>query len=239
MISTGAAPGWALPILRSGEPAAGWAQALAAVPRHRFLPDLMWPLDAATGRYLTLDRTRDPRGWREWADADVPIVTQWDDGRHTGTAPGAMATSSASQPSLVAGMLADLDVEPGHRVLDVGAGTGWTTALLAARAGAERVAGVELDPVLAELARARVAATVPGARVVTGDGAGGWADGAPYDRVQGAYAVLAVPATWVAQTWPGGVIAVPWRSRYAHHGAVARLAVHGDGTAPDALAGRA
>ncbi|MFG2003899.1 rRNA adenine N-6-methyltransferase family protein [Spirillospora sp. NPDC048911] len=57
-----------------------------------------------------------------------------------------MATSSASQPSLVRSMLADLDIEPGQRVLDVGTGTGWTTALLAARAGARNVVGVELDP---------------------------------------------------------------------------------------------
>lgn len=127
-------------------------------PRHLFLPDLIWPLDPDTGRYPVVDRVDDPVRWRAWADADTPIVTQWDDGRHAGPAPGRTATSSSSEPSLVAGMLTDLDVRPGQRVLDVGAGTGWTTALLTACAGGRGVVGVELDPEVAGAARARLRA---------------------------------------------------------------------------------
>ncbi|MDL4775621.1 MULTISPECIES: methyltransferase domain-containing protein [Thermomonosporaceae] len=200
-------------------------------PRHLFLPDLIWPLDPDTGRYPVVDRVDDPVRWRAWADADTPIVTQWDDGRHAGPAPGRTATSSSSEPSLVAGMLTDLDVRPGQRVLDVGAGTGWTTALLTACAGGRGVVGVELDPEVAGAARARLRAAGVDAPVVTGDGADGWADAAPYDRVQCTYGVLRVPPAWIVQTRPGGVIVAPWRTRFAHRGAVVRLTVGADGTA--------
>src|SRR5215211_7614975 len=54
-----------------------------------------------------------------------------------------------SQPSSVAAMLRLLDVRPGHRVLDVGAGSGWTTALLGHLVGPTgQVIGVELVPEL-------------------------------------------------------------------------------------------
>src|SRR5918994_6318426 len=61
------------------------------------------------------------------------------------------AVSSASQPSIVAVMLEQLDVAPGQRVLEIGAGTGYNAALLAAL-GAE-VTSVELQPEVADAAR--------------------------------------------------------------------------------------
>jgi protein-L-isoaspartate(D-aspartate) O-methyltransferase len=67
---------------------------------------------------------------------------------------------TSSQPRTVAAMLRLLDVRPGHRVLDVGAGSGWTTALLAHLVGDEgRVEGVEVVPELVGSAAVRVAAT--------------------------------------------------------------------------------
>ncbi|WP_207945028.1 methyltransferase domain-containing protein [Actinomadura rubrisoli] len=217
----------------------GWGQVLEATPRCLFLPDLIWPLDASNGRYETIDRAADPDGWRAWADADVPIVTQWDDGRHTGREPGTMATSSASQPSLVVRMLAALDVEPGHRVLDVGVGTGWTTGLLAARAGAANVTGIEFDARVAEAARARLDAIGVDPKVITGDGAAGWAPAAPYDRLQGTYGVLRIPPAWIDQTRHGGLIVAPWRTPFVHGGAVVRLTVNADGSASGPFTGAA
>lgn len=65
-----------------------------------------------------------------------------------------------SQPRTVADMLRLLDVRRGQRVLDVGAGSGWTTALLAHLVGPEgEVLGVEIVPELAELGAANLAAT--------------------------------------------------------------------------------
>src|ERR671921_2267504 len=65
-----------------------------------------------------------------------------------------------SQPRTVAAMLRLLDVRPGQRVLDVGAGSGWTTALLAHLVGPTgSVVGVEIQPSLVEFGAANLAAT--------------------------------------------------------------------------------
>src|SRR4029079_9440052 len=69
---------------------------------------------------------------------------------------GGIPTSSSSQPSLMARMLHRLDVAPGQRVLEVGAGTGYNAALLAAL-GAE-VTSIENQPEVADAARAHLAA---------------------------------------------------------------------------------
>jgi protein-L-isoaspartate O-methyltransferase len=225
-----ATPPWLRDLLADGELDPGWAAVLGAVPRWRFLPDRIWP-HTASGEYLTVDRAGDPHAWRHWADSDVAIVTQWDDGKHAGRAPGTVPTSSSSQPSLVARMLADLDPQPGERVLDVGAGTGWTTALLAARAGPGHVTGIEADPAMADAAAQRLAAMGINAKIVLGDGNRGWPPAAPYDRVHATYAIRRLPPAWIEQTRPGGVIVTPWTTDFAHPGAIARLTVGGDGTA--------
>src|SRR5919112_3569353 len=90
---------------------------------------------------------------------------------------------TSSQPRTVANMLRLLGVGPGHRVLDVGSGSGWTTALLAHLVGpAGEVVGVELEPSLVELGRANLAATgQPWARIVAASpGVLGVPDHAPY-----------------------------------------------------------
>lgn len=225
MTSVDGTPVWAAGLSRE------WAGVFAALPRAAFLPDVIWPWDPDTGRRLRVDRADDPRGWHEWAERDVPIVIGWQDAPATGDTPGTEATSSASQPSLVAGMLADLDVRPGHRVLDAGTGTGWTTALLAARTGPANVVGVEYDPAVAEAARARIRAAGMEVHVITGDGGAGWEPGAPYDRIQATYAVRRIPTAWVRQARPGGVIVAPWRTSLGDQGAVVRLTVADDGTA--------
>lgn len=235
MTSTGdgpvAVPQWLHELRDAGELTREWEVVLGDVPRRLFLPGVMWPLDPEHGGYRVADRYADPEAWQRWAGTDTAIVTQWDDGAHAGPEPGEVPTSSASAPSLVAGMLADLDVRPGQQVLDVGVGTGWTTALLAARLGAENVAGVEIDPAVAEAAAVRLHAAGLDPLVVTGDGGDGWAPGRPYDRLQATYAVRDLPSAWVEQTRPGGVIVVPWATRFTNAGAVARLTVHADGSA--------
>jgi protein-L-isoaspartate O-methyltransferase len=221
---------WVRELVTAGELAPEWAAVLDAVPRWRFLPDLIWP-HTASGDYETIDRADDPHAWQRWADTDAAIATQWDDGKHVGSAPGQVATSSASSPGLVARMLADLDAQPGDRVLDAGAGTGWTTALLATRAGPDRVTGIEVDPAIAAAAAKRLTAAGINATIITGDGDQGWPPAAPYDRVQATYAIRRIPPTWLSQTRPGGIIVAPWTTDFINLGAVARLTVAADGTA--------
>ncbi|MFE0423689.1 methyltransferase domain-containing protein [Streptomyces sp. NPDC058953] len=199
------------------------------MPRSAFLPDAMWPYDMETGASVRVSRSDDPERWNAYADADVPVVTQWDDGAHTGPEPGRLSTSSASMPSVVARMLRDLDVRDGDRVLEIGTGTGWNAALLAHRLGAANVVTVEVDATVAEAARDRLAGFGPGPEVVTGDGLLGHPAGAPYDRVIATAGVRGLPYAWVEQTRPGGRIVAPWGTRFSNVDCLAGLVVADDG----------
>ncbi|MDA0566445.1 methyltransferase domain-containing protein [Streptomonospora sp. S1-112] len=213
-----------------------WRGAFRAVPRADYLPDVIWPFTPEDDR-RRVDRAADPDAWARWAEADVPITVQWDDGA-TAEA-GEVYTSSASMPSLVAAMLRDLDSRPGMRVLEIGTGTGWNAALLCERLGAEAVTTVEVDASLAERARARLRAAGYRPVVVAGDGLAGCPDRAPYDRVIATVGVRAVPVAWIDQTRPGGVILAPWGTHFSTHDALARLVVAADGSASGQFTGPA
>src|SRR5436309_7298957 len=95
------------------------------------------------------------------------------------------AVSSSSQPEIMATMLEQLGLEPGHRVLEIGAGTGYNAALLAHLAGGSgKVTTLDLDDDIVAAAREHLAACgFGGVRVVQADGGNGWPPGAPYDRI--------------------------------------------------------
>ena len=117
-----------------------------------------------------------------------------------------------SQPRTVRAMLELLDVLPGQRVLDVGSGSGWTTALLAQLTGPTgRVLGLELVPDLVEFGAANLAAAdLPWAeiRAAEADGLGAPED-APFDRILVSAMATRLPLTLVDQLEPGGVLVVP------------------------------
>ncbi len=120
-----------------------------------------------------------------------------------------------SQPRTVEAMLRLLEVRPGDRILDVGAGSGWTTALLAHLTGPEgSVIGVELVPELAESGEANVRRTPfdwasirPAVPPVLG-----WPELAPYDRVLVSAEARTLPQELVDQLTDDGRIVVPVRS---------------------------
>jgi SAM-dependent methyltransferase len=121
------------------------------------------------------------------------------------------------------------------RVLEIGTGTGYTAALLAHQLGARNVTTIEIDPDLA--ARARIALATAGygeVTVICGDGARGHPAGAPFDRVLSTVAAPRVPAAWIAQTRPGGLVVTPWSSAYKPAGLLS-LTVGDDGTATGSL----
>lgn len=136
-----------------------------------------------------------------------------------------------SQPRTVAAMLRLLDVHAGQRVLDVGAGSGWTTALLAALVGPEgTVVGVELEPELVEFGAANLATTDQGwASIRLADPEVlGWPRAAPYDRILVSAEPARLPAELVDQLADDGVMVIPvagemWRvtnpdALVSHHG---------------------
>lgn len=121
-----------------------------------------------------------------------------------------------SQPRTVDAMLRLLDVQPGHRVLDVGAGSGWTTALLAHLVGAHgSVHGVELVPQLAEWGAGNLARTgVAHADLVRArEGVLGDPDRSPYDRILVSAEATELPESLVGQLREGGLLVLPVRGR--------------------------
>ncbi|MDF5751352.1 methyltransferase domain-containing protein [Spongiactinospora sp. TRM90649] len=211
-------------------------QAMRAVPRHRFVPQVALVAGDTT---TVIDRDADPSGWLDAVYSPLPIVTQLDDGdTDLRDRAGGLYTSSNSAPGTVVDLLELLDPAPGHRVLEIGTGTGWTAALLSHIAGEGGVTSIEVDAALAEQAAKNLGDAGVQAHLVVGDGADGCPERAPFDRVHVTCGVRAVPYTWVEQTRPGGVIALPYDPGFVV-GHALRLTVRPDGTAAGRFAGYA
>jgi protein-L-isoaspartate(D-aspartate) O-methyltransferase len=113
-----------------------------------------------------------------------------------------------SQPYMVALMTATLAPRAGDRVLEIGTGSGYQTAILA-RLSSE-VLSIERHAALAEQARERLAATgIQNARVIVGDGTAGAATEAPFDRILVTAGAPAVPETLRDQLADGGRLVIP------------------------------
>ncbi|MEU7422899.1 methyltransferase domain-containing protein [Streptomyces sp. NPDC040750] len=183
----------------AGDPV--WREAFAAVPRHLFVP--YYYVAGQRGQERRWGQSIDPEARQRWvrgAYADAPLATRLRDGE---------LLSSSSQPSLMAQMLAALEVEEGHRVLEVGAGTGYNAALLAHRLGDDLVTTIDLEPEITESARQHLSAAGYHPVVVTGDGARGVPERAPFDRIIATCALPTVPRAWIAQCRPGARILTP------------------------------
>jgi protein-L-isoaspartate(D-aspartate) O-methyltransferase len=113
-----------------------------------------------------------------------------------------------SQPSMIALMLDALDVRPEHRVLEVGAGSGYAAALLGQLAA--EVDALEVRPALAQrAARLLQELGVSNVRVHCRNGSHGLPERAPFDRILVSAGAQRVPPALVAELAPGGRIAIP------------------------------
>lgn len=159
--------------------------AFRQVPRHLFLPDV--PLVEAY--------------------ADEPVYT-----KHEGDG---TRISAASQPKIVAMMLEQLGIQPGERLLELGAATGYNAALMATLTGADgHVTTIDIDEDLVDGAREHLsAANIDNVEAVAADGALGHPETAPFDRVIATVGAHEVPAAWLDQLTPGGRLVAPVRLR--------------------------
>jgi len=113
-----------------------------------------------------------------------------------------------SQPAIVGLMLQALELNAKHRVLEIGVGSGYQTALLARMT--RNVYGVERIRALLDEAKARLKAIgVENAFLRWGDGGRGWPEAAPYDRIVAAAAAEDMPAALADQLKVGGVMVLP------------------------------
>ncbi len=154
--------------------------AFRSVPRHLFLPGVAL----------------------EEVYRDQAIVTKRVDG---------FRVSSSSQPAIMAVMLEQLGVQPGQRVLEIGAGTGYNAALLAHLVGESGlVVTIDIDDDIVQAARCNLlVAGFERVQVIGGDGALGYAAGAPYDRIIVTVGAWDIAPAWWDQLRPGGRLVLP------------------------------
>ena len=186
---------------------ARWRAAFADVPRHRFLPRFFRPV--APNGWAPVDST-DP-DWLAQIYSNRVLVTQldgdvgrWPEAQESGETRG-VPTSSSSMPGIMAVMLDALEVADGHRVLEIGTGTGYNAGLLCHRLGSAQVSTVDIDAALVGTARSCLASCGYHPTCVAADGALGYPPAAPYDRVLCTCSVSTIPLRWLAQTKPGGL----------------------------------
>ncbi len=140
-------------------------------------------------RHLFVPESLRPRAYR-----DSPLPIGYD--------------QTISQPYIVAFMTQALDVQPGHRVLEIGTGSGYQAAVLGLLA--RQVYTIEIVAPLAARARATLADLgYRNIEVRIGNGYLGWAEHGPYDRIMVTAAPDAVPAALVQQLAVGGLMAIP------------------------------
>lgn len=193
-------------IRHDGAPLSGeLARAFATVPRETFIAEGFQRRDG---------------GWVKPGDAGFLDTVYTDDVLVTKVA-GQVPVSSSSQPSLMAIMLTALDVRPGLHVLEIGAGTGYNAALLAALGAT--VTSVDVQADVAERARDALGrAGVGGVRILQGDGYAG-VPGERFDRVIVTVGVAGLSPKWLDQLRGPGPVVVPVEHAGTHPVLVATL----------------
>jgi protein-L-isoaspartate(D-aspartate) O-methyltransferase len=155
--------------------------AFATVPRHVFVPEI------------------------------GPAAAYRDEALVIKCGPDGLPISSSSQPAMMAIMLDQLGLQRGHRVLEIGTGSGYNAAVMSAVVGpGGDVVTIDIDPEL--VARATASLRAAGADAVTvrcADGGYGDPDGAPFDRVIVTAGAWDIAPAWLDQLAPGGRLVLP------------------------------
>jgi len=119
-----------------------------------------------------------------------------------------------SQPLVVAFMIEQLESEPGDKILDVGSGSGWTTALLAEIVGERgKIIAIDIVPELVEFGKKNVEkynfVKKGQVQFICADGSKGFSKEAPFDKILASAAAEGLPLAWKEQLKIGGRIVTP------------------------------
>lgn len=141
-----------------------------------------------------------PKEFRSEAETNIPLPIGYG--------------QTISQPLTVAVMLELLDLGPGQKVLDVGSGSGWSTALMAYAVGEDgHVVAVERIPELYDFGKKNIDkfgfVSLKRVECVLGDGSDGYAAQAPYDRILVSASSEDIPDAYKKQLSVGGKMVIP------------------------------
>ncbi|MGQ0837731.1 methyltransferase domain-containing protein [Actinokineospora sp.] len=175
-----------------------WHHAVAAVPRHLLVPAAYDQDNTGAWRQFDTEHALERVYSRETL---VTAVADIGDGHQ-------VPVSSSTKPDLMVRMLEILDIHDGHRVLEIGTGTGYNAALLAHRLGDDHVFSIDVGEGLVALARERLACAGFRPTLVAIDGVHGLPQYGPYDRIIATCSVPAVPWAWADQLADDGAVLV-------------------------------
>lgn len=210
-----------------------WLSAFREIRRGLFVPHYFTQTADRSGWALMESPT--PR-WAAGVYSNQPLITQlngddtFTEAARQGQPVNGVSTSASSAPALMALMLEALNVDDGHKILEIGTGTGYNTALLCHRVGSQLVSSLDVDAVLISTAGQRLATLNHAPHLAVHDGTAGFAAQAPFDRIIATVAVPSPPQEWIAQTRIGGTILLPLDRRNCG-GLLVRLTVAPGGIA--------
>ena len=184
------------------------------------------PLSEATQKaYLATPRHQFVRRYRRWGVKEWNEVSEDNLEEHLATLYADRALvlfgdddddvpSTISQPSFVLRMLDMLQLEPGQKVFELGAGSGWNAALMGHLVGEKGcVYSLELIPEMAQRAAATIDRLgIKNVNVIEGEGGEGYAAGAPYDRAIFTAGAYDLPHPFFEQIKEGGLFLVVIKS---------------------------
>ncbi|MFD7014011.1 rRNA adenine N-6-methyltransferase family protein [Streptomyces sp. NPDC059928] len=194
-----------------------WARTVRRVDRGLFIPD----------RTRDLDRFKDPKQWAETVYSDVPIVTQYDDGRDGG--PG-FPTSSSSKPTVMLETLDLADIQDDDTVFEIGTATGYNTAWLCEQLTDQQVTTIEYDRTLYAQARQNLHLAGYKPTRVHGDGLLGHRPRAPYRKIIATCTLRSITPELLAQTAEGGRIVAPYGESFHSYSYLTLDVADGEGT---------
>jgi protein-L-isoaspartate(D-aspartate) O-methyltransferase len=187
-----------------------WSPRLIAAfrdtPRHRFL-HRVYQFQRRASRWREVPARNLTADVLRLLYTDRALITRLSPGSRTD---GPVPISSSSQPSLMAQMLEDLKPEPGNRVLEIGAGTGYNAALLDHLVRPGQVWSIDVDrQVLSEAWDHLHSFSGLSVELRHADGRCGYAEAAPFDRIMVTAATPDLEPAWLEQLAPGGLLLAP------------------------------